>query len=142
MKLEVGKKYKDEIGHIIDVVYKKLKGDDKRPVCAVICENEDNSPTWFPLDGVEMQIGSMFRKKIIECLGDCEMPMFKKVKNRKGQEIDYLTNYKSSNGFHLGIIHMDEKTDAIRCFSETGEVEVSMKQDGEYEESISIEQLK
>lgn len=37
---------------------------------------------------------------------------------------------------------MDEKTDAIRCFSETGEVEVSMKQDGEYEESISIEQLK
>lgn len=141
MKLEVGKKYKDEIGNIINVVYKELKGDYERPICVVICENEDNSPTWFPIDGMEMQMGSI-RTKIVECLGDCEMPIFKKVKNRKDQEIDYLTNYKSSKGFHLGIIHMGEKGDAIRCFYETGEIEVSMKQDGEYEESISIEQLK
>lgn len=142
MKLEVGKKYKDEIGNIIDVVYKELKGDDERPVCAVICENEDNSPTWFPIDGMPMQIGSMFRTRISECLGDCEMPIFKKAKNRKGQEIDYLTNYKSSNRYHLGIIHMSEKGDAIRCFSETGKIEVPMNQNGEYEESIPIEQLK
>ena len=140
MKLEVGKKYKDEIGNIIDIVYKELKGNDERTVCAVICENEDNSPTWFTLDGMPMQIGSMFRTKIVECLGDCEMPIFKKVKNRRGQEIDYLTNYKSSKGFHLGIIHMDEKGDAIRCFSETGEIEVPMG--NSYEESVSIEQLK
>jgi hypothetical protein len=142
MKLEIGKKYKDEIGNIIDVVYAELKGTENRTVCAVICENEDNSPTWFPLDGMEMQIGSMLHKKIIECLGDCEMPIFKKVKNRKGQEIDYLTNYKSTNGFHLGIIHMGENEDAIRCFSEKGEIEVPMKQNGKYEESISSEQLK
>lgn len=136
MEIELGKKYKDEDGNIISVVSKSLHGNEKRKICAVICYNAYNEPTWYPVDGNEMQIGSMFRKKIVECLGDCKRPVYKEVSNRKGQKVDFLTNYSTSDGLHLGIVHVSEKEDALRLFSKGGKIIVPMKDS--YDESLII----
>ena len=136
MKIELGKKYKDEDGNIISVVSKSLHGNEKRKVCAVICSNVYNEPTCYPVDGNEMQIGSMFRKKIVECIGNCEKPIYRKVVNRKGQKVDYLVNYIRFKGYHLGIVHISEKEDALRLFSKEGKIIVPIK--NSYDENLTI----
>ena len=140
MKLEVGRKYKDAKGTIISVVHANLKVEDSDTYAAVICDNVGNMATWYPLNGCEMQFGSMFRERIVECLGLSQLPIFRKVSNFQGDKVDYLVNYASEYNTHLGIVHTSHG-DAMRCFYENGAIMFPMKYDNNHNESIPTKLL-
>ena len=140
MKLEVGRKYKDAKGTIISVVYTDLNDGDGDSCAAVICDNVGNIATWYPLNGCEKQIGSMFRERIVECLGLSQLPIFRKVSNFQGDKVDYLVNYVSDDNTHLGIVHTS-CGDALRCFYEDGTIEIPMTYNNDHNESIPVKLL-
>lgn len=140
MKLEVGRKYKDAKGTIISIVYTGLNVGDGDSYAAVICDNIGNIATCYPSNGCEKQIGSMFRERIVECLGLSQLPIFRKVSNFQGEKVDYLVNYVSDDNTHLGIVHTSYG-DAIRCFYEDGTIEIPMKCDNIHNESIPTQIL-
>lgn len=138
MKLEVGKSYKDAAGNILCVVSTDFKVCDGDILAIVIYKNIGNIPSCHTIDGTERQLGSMFCERIVECLGISQLPIFRRVVNMQGEEIDYLVNYKSEDNTHLGIVHT-VNGDAIRCYYENGEIEVPIRD--KIKESISTKLL-
>ena len=140
MKLEVGKEYMDSGGNIIDIISVNFKCPHETLAVGVY-KNLGNTPSVFPLDGFSVMMGHYMCNAIIGCVGICQLPIFRKVKNRKGQNIDFLVNYVSENNMHIGIIYTNDygmNLNDIGTYSVDGEIEFPMYEGEEYKESINF----
>ncbi len=139
MKLKAGKEYKDVDGNLLDVVYQHFNYPyETRKLCIVVHVDRFNNPLVFPVDGKSIQLGSQFRKDITECIGDCNKPVYKEFKNGNGQTVEYLVNYCTLEGFHLGIVHVSAMEDAIRLFKEDGKIVVPLRDSDSDKENLIL----
>ena len=138
MKLELGKKYEDENGNLIGIVYQNFKSScEKDKMYIALCLNEFNYPICYSAEGIPAAIPSV-TKNIIKCIGKFSKPKFKKFNNGNGQEVDYLSNFCTKEKFHLGIVHVSAMEDAIRLFKEDGKIVVPLRDSDSDKENLIL----